>query len=379
MKKKLLFLVSHASFFISHRLQIAKSAKKNGYEVIIVFGEIDVDIKTLKEIDINYFCIPIQRGGTNFFKDIKSLYFIWSIFKKIKPDIVHLVTIKPYLYGGIIARIVKIPCVVSAVSGLGSLFIQQNLISRFLRLLLYPFFRLAFNHLNQKIIVQNKEDEKELIKWGVLNPIKVKLLKGSGVNLENFTSFDELTETPVVCFAARLLRDKGVNDFVSAAQLLNERGVKAKFYLAGDLDINNPTSLTRDDLNKIRKKGYIKILGYQKDIPKLYANSHIICLPSYREGMPKSLVEAAAASRAVVTTDVPGCRDAIIPNETGLLVPIKNPKKLADALQRLIEHPQERIAMGKAGRKFAEKEFPIEKIVQNHLDIYKDLLRSSSI
>ena len=379
MKKKLLFLVSHASFFISHRLQVAKGAKKNGYEVIIVFGEIDVDIKTLKEIDINYFCIPIQRGGTNFFKDIKSLYFIWSIFKRIEPDIVHLVTIKPYLYGGIIARIAKIPCVVSAVSGLGSLFIQQNLISRFLRLLLYPFFRLAFNHLNQKIIVQNLEDEKELMKWGVLNPIKVKLLKGSGVNLENFTSFDELAETPVVCFAARLLRDKGVYDFVSAAQLLKERGVKAKFYLAGDLDVNNPTGLTRDDLNKIRKKGHIKILGYQKDIPKLYANSHIICLPSYREGMPKSLAEAAAASRAVVTTDVPGCRDAIIPNETGLLVPIKNPKKLADALQRLIEHPQERIAMGKAGRKFAEKEFPIEKIVQNHLDIYKDLLRSSSI
>ena len=379
MKKKLLFLVSHASFFISHRLQIAKDAKKNGYEVIIVFGEIDVDIKTLKEIDINYYCIPIQRGGTNFFKDIKSLYFIWRIFKRIEPDIVHLVTIKPYLYGGIIARITKIPCVVSAVSGLGSLFIQQNLISRFLRLLLYPFFRLAFNHLNQKIIVQNKEDENELMKWGVLNPIKVKLLKGSGVNLENFTNFDELRETPVVCFAARLLRDKGVYDFLSAAQLLKERGVKAKFYLAGDLDINNPTSLNMDDLNKIRKKCHIKILGYQKDIPKLYANSHIICLPSYREGMPKSLAEAAAASRAVVTTDVPGCRDAIIPNKTGLLVPIKNPKKLADALQWLIEHSQERIAMGKAGRKFAEKEFPIEKIVQNHLDIYKDLLKSSTI
>jgi glycosyltransferase involved in cell wall biosynthesis len=379
MKKKLLFLVSHASFFISHRLQLAKAAKKNGYEVIIVFGEIDVDIKIIKEIDINYFCIPIQRGGTNFFQDLKSLYLIWSIFKKIKPDIVHLVTIKPYLYGGIIARIVKIPCVVSAISGMGSLFIQQNLISRILKLFLYPVYRLAFNHLNQKIIVQNKDDERELMKWGVLNPIKVKLLKGSGVNLEYFTSFDELTGTPVVCFAARLLRDKGVYDFVSAAQLLKERGVQAKFYLAGDLDINNPTGLNVDDLNKLKKNGYIKILGYQNDIPKLYANSHIICLPSYREGLPKSLVEAAAASRAIVTTDVPGCRDAIIPNKTGLLVPIKNPKKLADALQWLIEHPQERIAMGKEGRKFAEKEFSIEKIVQNHLDIYQDLLRNSSI
>ena len=147
--------------------------------------------------------------------------------------------------------------------------------------------------------------------------------------------------------------------------------------LAGDLDINNPTGLNLDDLKKIKDGGHVKILGYQKDISILYTKSHIICLPSYREGLPKSLIEAAAASRAVVTTDVPGCRDAIIPNKTGLLVPAKDSQKLADALQWLIENPKERIAMGKEGRKFAEKEFPIEKIIQNHLDIYEDLLSNS--
>jgi glycosyltransferase involved in cell wall biosynthesis len=125
---------------------------------------------------------------------------------------------------------------------------------------------------------------------------------------------------------------------------------------------------------KLKHEKSIEVLGYHKNIPELYAKSHIVCLPSYREGLPKSLMEAAAASRAVVTTDVPGCRDAIIPNKTGLLVPVKDPYKLADSLQWLIEHPKERIAMGKEGRKLAEKEFRIEKIVQDHLYIYKQLI-----
>ena len=225
--------------------------------------------------------------------------------------------------------------------------------------------------------MQNKDDLKVLVNWGVLNLSKVKLLKGSGVKLENFINLDEPSGTPVVCFAARLLRDKGVYEYVSAVRLLKERGIKAEFLLAGDLDINNPTGLKLKDLNKIRDEGYVKIIGYQKDIATLYAKSHIICLPSYREGFPKSLIEAAAAGRAVVTTDVPGCRDAIIPNKTGLLVPIKDSQKLADALQWLIENSKERIAMGKAGRNFAEKEFKIEKIILNHLDIYQDILSNS--
>jgi len=266
---------------------------------------------------------------------------------------------------------------ITAVSGLGTLFVNKDLKSKLIRLLLYPIYKLAFNHLNQKIIVQNKDDLKVLVNWGVLNLSKVKLLKGSGVKLENFINLDEPSGTPVVCFAARLLRDKGVYEYVSAVRLLKERGIKAEFLLAGDLDINNPTGLKLKDLNKIRDEGYVKIIGYQKDIATLYAKSHIICLPSYREGFPKSLIEAAAAGRAVVTTDVPGCRDAIIPNKTGLLVPIKDSQKLADALQWLIENSKERIAMGKAGRNFAEKEFKIEKIILNHLDIYQDILSNS--
>ena len=376
--KKVLILVNYLSFFISHRLPIAEALLAKGFEVFIGYGELrGADPKILEQRGFKVYFIPMQPGSFNLLNDFKTFYYIWSFFKRVKPDIVHLVTIKPYLYGGIISRLCGVQGLITAVSGLGTLFVNKDLKSKLIRLLLYPIYKLAFNHLNQKIIVQNKDDLKVLVNWGVLNLSKVKLLKGSGVKLENFINLDEPSGTPVVCFAARLLRDKGVYEYVSAVRLLKERGIKAEFLLAGDLDINNPTGLKLKDLNKIRDEGYVKIIGYQKDIATLYAKSHIICLPSYREGFPKSLIEAAAAGRAVVTTDVPGCRDAIIPNKTGLLVPIKDSQKLADALQWLIENSKKRIAMGKAGRNFAEKEFQIEKIILNHLDIYQDILSNS--
>lgn len=376
MNKTLLILVSHVSFFMSHRFEIALEAKKLGYKVKVAFGEIDEDIKYLSEKGIESFHVPIQRGGINPFSEARSLLSLWSLFRKLKPDIVHLVTIKPYLYGGIIARLIGMRCLVSAVSGLGSLFVNNNLKAIFLRMLLYPIFKAAFNHDNQKIILQNKNDLKVLEDWGVLNSLKVKLLKGSGVNLENFDKYDEPVGVPVICFAARLIKEKGVNEFVAAAKILNERNIKAKYLLAGEVDQNNPSGLTEYDLNKIKEDGYVEVLGYYKNIAELYSLSNIICLPSYREGLPKGLIEAAAACRAVVTTDVPGCRDAIIPNKTGLLVPVKNSKKLADALQWLIENPKERVLMGKAGRKFAEKEFAIEKIVKTHINIYQELIEN---
>ncbi len=376
-KKTLLIFVSHASFFISHRLELAILAKKKGYDVKIVLGEIDSDLKILKEKEIDCFYLPVYRGGINPFKDAKSLFLIFNLFRKIKPDIVHLVTIKPYLYGGVIARIAKVPCVVSAVSGLGSLFIGKSLKNKFLRILFYPIYKFAFNHSNQFIILQNHQDLKFLQNWGVLNINKVKLLKGSGVNLKEFIPTKEIeTNMPVVCFAARLLKDKGIYEFISAAEILNKLGVRAKFVVAGDLDLKNPTSLNLKELNKLKENKNIEIIGYQKNIPKLFNQSNIICLPSYREGFPKTLIEAAAAGRAVITTDVPGCRDAIIPNKTGLLVQPKNSKKLADAIQYLIQNPKLRASMGNAGRELAKKEFKIENIIQGHLDIYNDLLKA---
>lgn len=377
-KKKILILINDLSFFSSHRLPIAQASKANGYDVVIGYGELgSAEPKIFEQIGLDVNFIPMLRGSINPLNEIKTTFYIWKFFKKIKPDIVHLVTVKPNLYGGIISRLVGVPCVVSAVSGLGTLFAHKDLKIKLLRTLLSPIYRLALSHINQKIIVQNEEDSKVLVNKYNLDPSKVILLKGSGVKLENFTSFDEPGGKITVCFAARLLRDKGIYEFVSAARILKNKGIKARFCIAGNLDTKNPSGLNMTDINKIKESGCIEFLGYQKDIAKLYAQSHIVCLPSYHEGLPKSLIEAAAASRAIVTTDIPGCRNAIIPNITGLLVPLKDHQKLADALERLIKNPKERINMGKAGRKFAEREFPIEKIVQSHLDIFKELLNKA--
>ena len=343
----------------------------------VAYGELgDVSVEVLEKIGFPTYLIPIQRGGTNPFQELRSLYLMWQLFRVVRPDVVHLVTIKPYLYGGLIARMLRIPGVVLAVAGLGSVFTRSNWRGKLFRTLLYPIYRLAFGHPNQRVIVQNLDDADLLVNWGLVDPKKIRLLRSSGVALNTFTQLEEQISIPTVCFASRLLRDKGVGDFVAAARLLRKRGLDAKFWLAGDPDTKNPTGLSESELQVLRLEGVVEVLGYQKDIPTLFSKCHIVCLPSYyREGLPKALVEAAAAGRAVVTTDVPGCRDAIIPNESGLLVPVKSPENLAKALEWLIEHPEERVAMGKAGRRLAESEFGIEKIVNGHLNIYVEVIK----
>ena len=178
---------------------------------------------------------------------------------------------------------------VTTVSGLGSLFIGKDFKNNLLRLLLYPIYKIAFNHFNQKVILQNEDDLKLLVGWGILNPKKSKLLKGSGININDYKNLKEPIGEIIVCFAARLLRDKGVYEFVSAARILQERGVQAKFCLAGDLDMNNPSGLNLDELNKLKKETSVEFLGFQKDVPTLFSKSHIICLPSYREGFQNHL------------------------------------------------------------------------------------------
>jgi len=178
----------------------------------------------------------------------------------------------------------------------------------------------------------------------------------------------------VVVMAARLLKDKGVFEFVEAARLLLRRGILVEMRLIGSPDLGNPTSVTQQVLDQWGNEGQVDLLGYRKDIAAQYAAANIVCLPSYREGLPKSLVEAAACGRAIVTTDVPGCRDAITPDVTGLLVPVKDSVALADAIQVLIEEPELRKKMGHAGRSLAEDAFAIEKIVEQHMCIYQELL-----
>jgi glycosyltransferase involved in cell wall biosynthesis len=380
MPKKLLIIVNDLYYFVSHRLPIALAARDSSYEVHVAYGELGgVDVGELKKCGLHLHDVPIQRGGTNPIKDLGSVWGLWRLFKKIQPDVLHLVTIKPVIYGGIAARLAKVPAVASAMAGLGFVFIHQaGAKAALIRALFKPMFRWALWNPNQKLIFQNPDDRDAVLSMSGVRNDQARLIRGSGIDLYGCPNEPEPLGIPVITLAARLLRDKGVMEFLEAAKLLKVRSVVAQFWLVGELDLANPSSLTAKELDQIKQEGLVDCLGYQKNVPLLYAKSNIVVLPSYREGLPKSLIEAAACGRAVVTTDVPGCRDAIEPGVTGLLVPPRDAVALADALERLIKDAPNRLAMGMAGRELAEREFGIEKVVEAHLQIYDELLKATA-
>ena len=302
-----------------------------------------------------------------------------ALFRRLRPTLVHLVTLKPVLYGGIAARFVRTPAVVSAVAGLGFLFIAEGgTKAAIIRKLIVPLFRFAFGHSNQKIIFQNREDLDEMVAATGIDPRKALLVRGSGVDIAKYQYVAESDDKPIVAMASRLLRDKGVMEFVEAARLLQQRGTRARFWLIGAPDPANPATVSDAQVEAWRRDGIVECLGQRDDVPDLYARSHVVTLPSYREGLPKALIEAAACGRAVVTTDVPGCRDAIKPGVSGLLVRPRDGVALADALQRLLDDGDTRRRMGRAGRELAEQEFRIENVIAAHLEAYEGLVRRSS-
>ena len=366
------FVVNNPDYFISHRLAIGLSLLEQGHQVYVIGpGECPGG---LREYGFKFNSVEMSRKGKNPFSELNTIWQLYRLFKTIKPDVVHLVTIKPYLYGGIAARLARVPAVVSAVAGLGILFSQKNIKAKILRTVLFPLYWFAFNHPNQKAIFQNTHDRDVLINWGVLSASNAVLIRGAGANLKDYAYVAEPAGTPVVSLAARLLKDKGVVEFVEASKILQQRNIPAEFWLIGDADPGNANTVSQNELDAWQAEGVVECLGYRTDIASLFAQSNIVSLPSYYgEGLPKVLIEAAACGRAVVTTDHPGCRDAITPNVTGLLVPVKDAVALADAIERLIKSAELRHSMGREGRKLAENVFAIEKIVQQHLDIYQDL------
>lgn len=370
--KKILFVVNDIDFFISHRVPIAFAAQAEGYEVHLACPS-GKKVPDVISFGFNYHEVPLTRNGQNPLKELYAVLTLYRLYKQINPDLIHLVTIKPVLYGGIAARLTNVKAVVAAVSGLGTAFIAQSVAARIRKLVVSFLYQVAFSHKNLTVIFQNPDDRDTLINLGVISRKQVKIIRGSGVSTDQYVYTPEPTGKPVVAMAARLLKDKGVFEFIEASRILKKRGVDVTMRLIGSPDPGNLTSVTEAELNAWCNEGAIESLGYREDIAFQYAAANIVCLPSYREGLPKGLVEAAACGRAVVTTDVPGCRDAIEPGVTGLLVPVKDAEALADAIQTLIDSPERRLQMGLAGRKLAEDSFAIEKIVGQHMSIYREL------
>ena len=373
---KIAYIVNVDWFFISHRLPIALQAIEEGHEVYL-FAKDTGKMQYLKTLGIHVFPINLERGSTSPIQAFKLLFDLKKLLKSIQPDVVHLVTIKPVLIGGLASSLAGIKSVVYAISGLGFIFTNQMLKAKTLRLAIIPLYRIALGIKNKTVIVQNMDDLAVLRQYVNIPENQTVLIPGSGVDLTKFSVQPLPIDNPVVLMACRMLADKGVYEFHKSALLLKSKLPNTKFVLVGGVDPDNPSSLTEAEINHWVETGDIEWWGHQTDMSQILARATIVVLPSYREGMPKVLLEAQALGRPVVTTNVPGCREAIENNSTGLLVDVKDEHSLAEAIYKLLSDPTLCEEFGHNARILAEQKFDIKKVVATHLKIYSELEKKS--
>jgi len=370
--KKLLYIINVDWFFVSHFLPLGIEAIGKGYEVHLACAYTNKKIE-LEKLGFRIHQLNISRSGINIFEELKIVYKIHKILKSIKPDVVEFFTIKPVIYGGIVSKFFFIPKKVFYITGLGYVFISKGMKGFLVRNMIKSIYKLAVSGKTNTIITENIFDKRLIRSLNAVKEGQIRMIRGAGVDLSRYKYTQESNEDIKVVMACRLLKDKGVFEYIEAVKILRDKGIDAVFELYGDIDSENPASLTDDDIKKIKQTGYVKMHGFSSEIAKVFEKTNIVVLPSYREGLPKVLIEAAACGRAVVTTDVPGCKDAIEPDITGLLCEVKDSKSLARQIERLILDDKLRNKMGRAGRDLAEKEFDIQKVMQKHFKIYEDL------
>jgi glycosyltransferase involved in cell wall biosynthesis len=375
----LLFVCNVGWFFNSHRLALAKAARAQGYKVHVACDiETIQEAQTINEAGLEFHRIRLSRGGANPLRDIRTFVSVFSLLLRHRPTLVHNISIKPVLYGSIAARIAGVRGVVNAISGLGYVFTESER-AGLLRRIARWLYRIALNSSNVRVIFQNEDDRREFVHSGLVRENQTVLIAGSGVDLDSFAVAPEpATSTVRILFPARMLIDKGVREFAAAALLMKKTGLRAECVMAGGLDRSNPAALSEAEVRALEAEGAVQWLGHVSDMPRLLRDCHIVCLPSYREGMPKALVEACAAGRPIVTTRVPGCRDVVREDENGLLVPPRDVPSLCAALERLVQNRQLRSRMGARGREIAEREFGIDKVVERTLLLYRDLAQRSA-
>lgn len=371
MQKRLLYVVNHMDWFWSHRLPLAQGAMESGWEVVVAATGAGRE-KRLAAYGFQGIELPPATKLPQLLSVCAIVVALGRLLRELKPDLLHVITLKYVLLAGLVARLRPSLPVVFTIAGLGFLFSDESCKARFLRLFIAPFLRLSLGHPQATIIFQNPDDRDQMIRLRFAKPENSVVIRGSGVDIDLFKPTPEPEHgPPMVLMATRLVRDKGVAVFVEAAHLLKAKGVNAAFFIAGGLDYINPNALTKTDMEALTADGLVVWLGKVKDMPALYARSTLVAYPSYYgEGVPKVLLEAAASGRAIVTTEHVGCREVVIDRENGLLVPVKNATALADSINWLLSHGEDRRRMAACGRARAEKEFATERIVKQTLAIY---------
>lgn len=373
---RLLYLITEDWYFWSHRLDLARAARETGYDVIVATRVTDHGERIRGE---GFQLEPLEmvRRSRNPFREMITVVELVRVYRRVKPDVVHHVAMKPILYGSLAAWLTRVPSVINAFAGLGYAFMDER--NGLLRWCVKTAFRTVLRLSHSIALVQNQDDQDRLVGEGVVPASQARIIAGSGIDVAVYTIQPQPSGIPVVVLPARMLWDKGIGEFVEAARRLKQKGVQARFVLVGRRDEHNPAAIPEVRLKEWVQEEVVEWWGHREDMPTVYAAAMLVVLPSYREGLPKVLLEAAACGKAMVATDVPGCREIVRDRFNGLLVFPRDSTALAAAIEELLSNQALREVMGQRSRTRVLAEWSSPLITQQVLGLYHDMVKISAI
>ena len=373
--KSKIVLVSNTSWYLyNFRVKLLFLIKSYKYDLFLICPK-DEYTEKLEKLGFKIYNWDLKRRSINPFKELISIYKLTRIYSKIKPKIVHHFTIKACIYGSISAFICNVKVIINSFTGLGHFFISSNLRIRFIRKISKIFIRIIFSKINSKLILQNNSDRKKLLTLKITTKSKSIVIPGSGVDLDYFYPKEKIFDRKIIklLFPSRIIKEKGIMELIKACLLLEEANIPIELYIAGKLDEGNRSSLNKNEIDFLKKLKNIHLMGHIEDMRNLYEKIDIVVLPSWREGLSKALLEAAAMEKAIITTNVPGCKEIVKHMETGLLVNVNNPLQIKESIIKIYNNPDLLKKFGEAARLRVKKKFEVKKINRMTIREYENL------
>jgi glycosyltransferase involved in cell wall biosynthesis len=381
---RFLYVGNHAGHFLTHRLPAMLALQKAGYEMHVAVPDQPDDleqlitvnaVETITQLGFIVHPIPITRGSLGLINAFRSLVVLYRLYRQLKPDLIYHATIKPVIYGGLISRLIQAPKVLNAMTGLGYAFTNKDIKARIIKTAFTLAYRFIMGHPGAVAVFQNEDDRASFVDAKLVDYNRTAIIRGSGVDMEKFSpASDRRNGPPVIMLASRMLWDKGVGEFVESAKASQQAGLQARFVLVGDSDPENPAAITRQQLQTWHESRVVEWWGWRNDMVLMLRQADIFCLPSYREGLSKAMIEAAAMGLPIVTADVPGCREIVHHGENGFLVPVRDSAALFDTLRQLVSDPVLRAQMGAASREIAVHNYSVEAVCSTTVELCSKLL-----